>query len=82
VTFQAAPDYENPTDADANNVYVVQVTANDGVGRTTTQTINVTVTAVNDNDPVITSANTANVAENTPAVLTVTATDADLPLRR
>ena len=79
LTFSAAPDYENPTDADTDNVYVVQVTANDGAGRTATQTINVTVTPVNDNDPVITSANTANVAENTTAVLTVTATDADLP---
>ena len=79
LTFQAAPDYENPTDADTNNVYVVQVTANDGAGRTVNQTINVTVTPVNDNDPVITSANTANLAENTTAVLTVTATDADLP---
>src|SRR5436853_227882 len=36
-------------------------------------------TGVNDNTPVITSAATANVAENTTAVLTVTATDADLP---
>ena len=79
LTFSAAPDYENPTDADTNNVYVVQVTASDGAGRTTNQTINVTVTPVNDNDPVITSSNTANVAENTTAVLTVTATDADLP---
>ena len=79
LTFQAAPDYENPTDVDTNNIYVVQVTANDGAGRTVNQTINVTVTPVNDNDPVITSANTANLAENTTAVLTVTATDADLP---
>jgi len=79
LSFQAAPDYENPADADTNNVYVVQVSANDGAGRTTSQTINVTVTAVNDNDPVITSANATNVAENTTAVLTVTATDADLP---
>ena len=55
------------------------MTASDGAGRTVNQTINVTVTPVNDNDPVITSANTANVAENTTAVLTVTATDADLP---
>jgi len=55
------------------------VTASDSAGRIASKTINVTVTAVNDNDPVITSANTANVAENTTAVLTVTATDADLP---
>jgi len=77
--FVAAPDYEAPTDADANNVYLVQVTADDGNGGTTNQTINVTVTPVNDNNPVITSANAVNVAENTTAVLTVTATDADLP---
>jgi serralysin len=34
---------------------------------------------VNDNTPVITSSATASVAENTTAVMTVTATDADLP---
>jgi hypothetical protein len=33
----------------------------------------------NDNAPVITSGATASVAENTTAVMTVTATDADLP---
>ena len=42
------------------------------------QTIAVTVTDVNDNDPIITSPATASVAENTTdAVLTVTAIDAD-----
>ena len=46
--FSAAPDYENPTDADTNNIYVVQVTASDGAGRTASQTINVTVNSVND----------------------------------
>ena len=79
LTFQAAPDYETPTDADANNVYEVQVTADDGNGGTTAQSISVTVTPANDNSPVVTSANTANVTENTTAVLTVTATDADAP---
>jgi len=58
---------------------VVQVTASDGAGQIASQTINVTVTPVNDNDPVIISANAADVPENTNAVLTVTATDADLP---
>jgi VCBS repeat-containing protein len=48
LTFTAAPDYETPTDTDTNNVYVVQVTASDGAGRTTSQTINVTVTPVNE----------------------------------
>jgi predicted outer membrane repeat protein len=79
LTFASAPDYENPTDADANNVYLVQVTADDGAGRSTSQTISVTVTPVNDNTPVITSGNAASVAENTTTVLTVAAIDADLP---
>ena len=35
--------------------------------------------AVNENDPVFTSPDMVNVAKNTTAVLTVTATDADLP---
>ena len=79
LSFVSAPDFESPTDAGANNVYDVQVTANDGNGGTTTQNIAVTVTAVNDNNPQFTSAATANVAENSTAVLTVVATDADQP---
>jgi len=79
LTFQAAPDYEIPTDAGANNVYEVQVTADDGNGGTASQSITVTVTPVNDNSPVFASSNTANVAENTMAVMTVSATDADSP---
>ena len=69
-------------DADANNVYQVQVTANDGAGRTAVQNLSVTVTPVNDNDPVITSSATPSVAENTTSVVNLTATDADLPARR
>lgn len=42
LSFIAAPDYENPTDADTNNVYVVQVTATNAAG-SVNQTINVTV---------------------------------------
>ncbi len=76
--FVTAPDFEVPTDAGANNIYDVTVQVSDGT-LTSTQAIAVTVTPVNDNTPVITSSATANVAENTTAVLTVTATDADLP---
>ncbi|UCE90243.1 MAG: cadherin domain-containing protein, partial [Pseudomonadota bacterium] len=77
LSFNAAPDFEAPADADANNVYQVQVTVSDGSGGTAVQTINVTVTNAND-APVITSGNAASVAENTTAVATVTATDQDL----
>ena len=71
LTFVAAPDYEAPTDSDGNNIYEVEVTANDNNGNTTAQTISVTVTPVNDNAPAFTSPTTASVSENTTAVMTV-----------
>src|SRR6185369_7084006 len=81
LTFVAAPDFESPTDADANNAYLVQVTASDGTN-TDVQDLTVNVTNANDNPPVITSNGggataTVGVPENTTAVTTVTATDAD-----
>ena len=75
LSFLAAPDFENPQGSGGND-YQVEVEVSDGVN-TTTQIIDVSVTDENDNAPVITSANTATVAENTTAVLQVTATDAD-----
>jgi type III secretion system FlhB-like substrate exporter len=79
--FIAAPDFEAPQDAGSNNVYDVEVTVSDG-SFTDVQAIAVTVNNVNDNAPVITSNGggaSAAVAidENTTAVTTVTATDAD-----
>ncbi len=79
LAFNAAEDFENPTDADANNAYVVEVTAT-GLGGTDSQTITVTVTNVADAVPIITSnggGSTAgiSVAENQTAVTTVTATN-------
>ncbi len=80
LSFLSAPDFENPTDVGANNVYDVDVTASTAASGVATQSIAITVTAVNDNDPVITSAATANFAENaTGTVIDVNATDADLP---
>lgn len=79
LSFITAPDFEVPTDANTDNVYVVTVQASDEEGGTTTQTISVTVTPINDNHPVFTSSDTVNMAENTTAVTTVVATDADLP---
>src|SRR4051812_38603143 len=43
LTFATAPDFEVPTDANTDNVYLVQVQADDGVS-TATQNISVTVT--------------------------------------
>lgn len=42
--FSTAPDFENPADANANNDYTVEITANDGNGGTDSQTVTVTVT--------------------------------------
>ena len=83
LSFASAPNFEAPTDVGGNNVYDVIVQASDGT-LTDTQAITVTVTAVNDNNPVITSNGggataAVNVAENTTSVTTVTGTDADLP---
>ncbi|MBN8281906.1 cadherin domain-containing protein [Zoogloea sp.] len=79
LSFLAAPDFEAPTDAGGDNVYDVTVQVSDGQGSTDSQAIAVTVTSTNDNAPTITSSATANVAENTTAVMTVTATDVDQP---
>src|SRR5262249_39090738 len=83
LSFNTAPDYETPADANADNVYLVPGQVADGNGVIDFQNISVTVTGGND-APVITSngggatAN-INVAENTTAVGTVTAADADVP---
>ena len=83
LTFVSGPDFENPTDSDTNNTYVVTVRVSDGTN-TADQTITVTVTdTANENAPVITSNGggataSVNVAENSTAVTTVTATDADV----
>ncbi|MHC4906296.1 MAG: DUF4347 domain-containing protein, partial [Planctomycetota bacterium] len=55
LTFDAAPDYESPTDSDTDNDYIVQVRVTDDNSDTDDQTITVTVTNENDNTPTITS---------------------------
>lgn len=46
LTFNTAPNFEAPADANADNVYEVQVTAADGVDGADVQTLNITVTDV------------------------------------
>ncbi|MBL7650162.1 MAG: cadherin repeat domain-containing protein, partial [Candidatus Hydrogenedentes bacterium] len=77
LSFITAPDFEAPTDTGSDNIYNLIVQVADDQGSTDTQAIAVTVISANDSAPVITSSNTANVAENTTVVMTVTATDAD-----
>ena len=51
LTFTSAPNFEAPTDLGGNNIYYLIVQVSDGTN-TDTQAIAVTVTAVNDNNPV------------------------------
>ena len=82
LNFVIAPDYENPTDADKNNEYIVLVTVSDG-SLSTTQTITVQIKNIDENKaPVITNNNGAAadylfVKENQTAVTTIQANDAD-----
>ena len=78
LTFITAPDFEAPTDAGADNIYVLQVTASDGHGGLTNQNIAVTVTSVNES-PVFSTPATFNVTEHSTAVGTIVANDVDLP---
>ena len=76
LTFNSAPDFESPGDADANNIYELQVQVFDGTV-STIKTITVTVTDAND-APVITTTN-LNAPENQVNGGTVTAADENLP---
>ena len=50
LTFQAAPNYEDPQDANTDNAYVVTVQATSGTGdREQTGTQTITVTVMDDN---------------------------------
>jgi hypothetical protein len=76
LTFNAAPDYEAPADANADNDYEVIIRATDG-SNDTEQTVTVSVTDENDNAPVITSAASVSVSEGQTAAYDANATDAD-----
>jgi hypothetical protein len=78
--FKSPPDFDAPSDTNADNVYVVVVQASDGVF-SAVQAILVTVAPINDHSPTFTSADMVSAAENTTTVMTVTATDVDRPLQ-
>ena len=75
--FKTAPDYENPADANGDNVYIITIEAKDNDGKTVSKTVNITVTDdPTDNGPEITSANTTQVQENSLLNFTVEAANA------
>ncbi|MFK7954358.1 MAG: cadherin domain-containing protein [Ekhidna sp.] len=67
VTIDFLPDFENPIDEDGNNVYFLQINANDGLS-STNQFVFITVTDVDETDPTITSSATASIPENSTVV--------------
>ncbi|MFK8182214.1 MAG: DUF4347 domain-containing protein [Phormidesmis sp.] len=44
ISFKTAPDFENPTDSDGNNIYRINVLAEDSTGRADSQFIQIEVT--------------------------------------
>ena len=77
VSFNTPPDFEAPGSADGDNDYEIMVTVSDGVTTDATLPVTITVSNINDNDPVFTSPATAGVAENQLSAYTARAGDAD-----
>ena len=75
LSFIAAPDYDNPQDAGADNVYDLTVSVSDGTN-TTSQAVAVTVTDVNE-APSLTLSGAGPIAENTVAATVATFSAAD-----
>lgn len=67
LTFNAAPNFESPTDAGANNVYDVIVAASDGQGNVAAMAIAVTVTNANEG-PAFTSSSAISTTEQADGV--------------
>ena len=74
ISFTTIPDYENPTDTDANNVYSLTLEVSDST-HTTSQALSITVTNI-DEPPSITSAASTITPENTTTTIyTASASD-------
>jgi|GEM_PF-1160470 surface protein len=67
LTFKTAPDFENPTDADGDNEYVVTVQADDGEAEFNTESITLTITVTDVFENIAPVASNAGIA-GTPKV--------------
>ena len=77
LTFITEPDFENPVDLDANNIYVFIVGAEDNATNLQTQTITITITDnENDNGPVFVSQRAILSVENAQLDFSIDATGA------
>ena len=78
LSFISAPDYENPADSGADNIYDLAITVTDAIGKQASQDLTITVLNLNDNSPQFALVGSAfDVLENSTAVTTITAADAD-----
>jgi len=68
VTFSSAPDYENPQDADTNNVYLITVTATNSEG-SDSQNVSVTVADVDDGQEAVSIVSAELISSNTIALV-------------
>jgi Ca2+-binding RTX toxin-like protein len=77
LTFIVPPDFENPTDLNGDNVYVVVLEVTDGPDFTVTRQVSITVADVYENTaPVITNLGPTTFAENaTGTAFSISATD-------
>jgi len=84
ISFKTAPDFENPADADGNNVYFANVLVQDPTGQSDSQFLSIVVKNVAEGGvaPVITSSGGGSsalvkVKENSSFVVDMQSTDAD-----
>ena len=78
LSFQSAPDYENPSDSGKDNTYDLTITATDTIGKSANQDLTITILNLNDNAPQFDLASTAfDVLENSTSVATIAASDPD-----
>ena len=60
LAFLTSPDFDAPTDADANNVYEVTVQVSDGAGGTDQQALSISVTNIADSAAITTTSDVAD----------------------
>ncbi|NME68994.1 Ig-like domain-containing protein [Flammeovirga aprica] len=78
LVFKAPVDFENPSDANGDNVYIVEVTANDGVHMTTQIIEVIVIDNPNEHPPVFTTESEIDVIEGETFVVILETTDLDL----
>ena len=75
LTFQNTPDFENPTDSDTDNDYLIEITADDG---TLTNTQFITISVTNQSEaPIFETADVISVSENLISIIDIDANDGD-----